>query len=64
MKQKSNIKQIIPLRRSLSENIEILLDFVERWNKQDEEKEVAEAAEKLKEFLDYWNNGAKYEKHI
>jgi len=52
------------MNKSLSESIEIILDFVERWNKQDKEKEVAEAAEKLKEFLDYWNNGAKYEKHI
>ena len=30
--------------------LKIVLDFVERWNKQDKEKEVAEAAAKLEDF--------------
>jgi len=40
------------MKKDFAENIEIILDFVERWNKQDAEKEVAEAAEQLKVFLE------------
>lgn len=35
----------------MREDILTILDFVERYNKQDKEKEVAESAEKLKELL-------------
>ena len=31
----------------INEDLKIVLDFVERYNKQDEEKDVAEAAQRL-----------------
>jgi len=34
-------------RQKIREPLTIVLDFVERWNKQDSEKEVAEAADLL-----------------
>lgn len=35
---------------ALKEDLEIVLEFVERWNKQDKEKNVAESAQRLKQF--------------
>lgn len=32
-------------------NLKIVLDFVERWNKQDKEKDVAIAARELMELI-------------
>ena len=37
-------------QEELSTPLKVVLDFVERWNKQDAEKEVAEAAQKLTKF--------------
>jgi len=37
------------------EALETVLDFVERWNKGDEEQEVAEAVQILQEWLNKWN---------
>jgi len=36
-------------------SLEIVLDFVERWNKQDKEKEVAQAAYDLSDLLEKEN---------
>jgi hypothetical protein len=35
----------------LKRNLTIVLEFVERWNKQDAEIEVAQAAQFLKRFI-------------
>lgn len=37
--------------RQTIKNIETILDYVERWNKKDEDKEVAIAAAELEEWL-------------
>ena len=36
----------------LKKPLSIVLDYVERWNKQDKEKEVAEAVSQLEELID------------
>lgn len=35
----------------LKKPLKIVLEYIERWNKQDKDKEVAEAAQYLYEFL-------------
>ena len=36
------------------ENLKIVLDFVERYNKQDKEKDAAEAASEIERIIYYW----------
>ena len=44
-------------KENIQASIRIILDFVERWNKQDNEHDVAEAAFILKNFVeDYFDN--------
>ena len=38
--------------KAIKDNLKIVLDFVERWNKQDKEVDVAEAARFLEGILD------------
>jgi hypothetical protein len=38
--------------KDVRERIPIILDFVERWNKQDKEADVAEAARFLSEYFE------------
>jgi len=39
------------VKREIGQNLEILLAFVEVWNKQDADVEVAEAASEIKAFI-------------
>ena len=38
--------------QELNNSLSLVLDFVERWNKQDREPEVAEASRKLEKYLE------------
>lgn len=39
------------MNKSIEENLKIVLDFVERWNKLDSEEDVAQACVELEEDL-------------
>lgn len=43
------------MNTNLEQALRTILDFVERWNKQDAEKEVAEAVEIVETYLDSFN---------
>jgi hypothetical protein len=40
-----------PSTKEMIKALEIILDFVERWNKQDREKDVAEASQVLESYI-------------
>jgi len=48
----TNAGEISILGSDRQADLALVLDFVERWNKQDEESNVAEASIRLSELLD------------
>lgn len=43
---------IANIKPEIITDIEVLLEFVERWNKKDAEREVAAAAYRVQDYLD------------
>ena len=39
------------MKKEIKESLRVVLDYVERWNKGDKEKEVAKAAQDLEEEI-------------
>ncbi len=43
------------INKQIINNLKIVLDFVERWNKQDKEAKVAQAAREIEDYIEQLN---------